>query len=162
MVKTGGEEKFKDSAAEKLNEQGDNSKFYFFKKQMRARTGLNFLEPLFPGYVFMETKAISRKIIETLKEIKGFYHFLLNNESPNKLQGYDLDYFSAFRKNGELLGLSKVTFDENQRVVIVDGPLKGFEGKIIRVNRRCKRITIEIDMFGSKKIDLCYTDVATL
>ena len=59
-----------------------------------------------------------------------------------------------------MLGISKAKFDENQRIVIVEGPLKGFEGKIIRVNRRCKRVTVEIDMFGyNKKVDLCYSDV---
>ncbi len=82
---------------------------------MKPRNGPAFEEPLFPGYVFMET---------------------------------------------EKLGISKAKFDENQRIVIVDGPLKDFEGRIIRVNRRCKRVTVEIDMFGySKKVDLCYEDV---
>ncbi len=158
MVKTGGEEKFKARAAEMLPGEFQ-VKFWFFKKQMRARAGVSFLEPLFPGYVFIETENLERNSIEILKEINGFYHFLPNNETPQKLQGYDLEYFSTFRKSGELLGFSKVTFDENQRIKIVAGPLKGFEGKIIRVNRRCKRVTVEIDMFGSaKKVDLCYTD----
>ena len=59
--------------------------------------------------------------------------------------------------------MSKVSFDENQRIVIIDGPLKGFEGHIIRVNRRCNRVTIMIDMLGScKKVDLCYSEVSAI
>jgi hypothetical protein len=55
MVKTGSEEKFRDSATEMLSKKGDSSKFFFFRKQMKARSGATFMEPLFPGYVFMET-----------------------------------------------------------------------------------------------------------
>ncbi|MBQ7158094.1 MAG: hypothetical protein IJS09_01530 [Treponema sp.] len=159
MVKTGAEEQFKTVAAEKLGSSDATAQFYFFKKQMHARAGTNFLEPLFPGYIFMETENLEVESVEALKKIKGFYHFLFSNDSPQKLQGYDLDYFERFRRSGELLGLSKVTFDKDQRIVIVGGPLKGFEGNIIRVNRRCRRVTVEIDMFGySKKVDLCYAD----
>lgn len=163
MVKTGAEEKFKSSATEKLAQAGDGSKFYFFKKQMMARSGSGFEEPLFPGYIFMETQSLERQTIETLKKVTGFYHFLFDNANPQKLNGNDLAYYSTFRQNGETLGISKARFDENQRIQIVEGPLKGLQGKIIRVNRRCKRVTVQIEMFGySKKVDLCYTDVGSL
>ena len=163
MVKTGAEEKFKSSATEKLAQSGDGSKFYFFKKQMTARSCVSFEEPLFPGYIFLETENLTRETIETLKKVSGFYHFLFDNTNPHKLNGNDLAYYSTFRQSGEILGLSKARFDENQRIQIVEGPLKGFQGKIIRVNRRCKRVTVQIEMFGySKKVDLCYTDAQSL
>lgn len=163
MVKTGSEEKFKESAIQKLSQTGDDSKFYFLKKQMQARNGSSFIEPLFPGYVFMETPTLERATIETLKSIKGFYHFLFDNANPQKLNGNDLSYYLTFRQGGEVLGISRARFDENQRIKIIEGPLTGFEGKIIRVNRRCRRVTVEIDLFGySKKVDLCYTDAISL
>ena len=101
MVKTGSEEKFKNAATEKLALQGDNSKLYFFKKKMRARKGPDFEEPLFPGYIFMETENLERSSVEALKKVSGFYHFLFDNAEPQKLQGNDLEYFSVFRKSGE-------------------------------------------------------------
>ena len=163
MVRTGGEEDFKKAAEEKFLTSEKEAGFYFFRKQMRARSGQSFSEPLFPGYVFMESPKLDEESLELLKQVSGFYHLLFDNANPQKLQGSDLDYFKAFRKNGELLGLSKVKFDENQRIVIISGPLKGFEGNIIRVNRRCKRVTVEINMFGySKKVDLCYSDAEAL
>ena len=163
MVKTGSEEKFRDSAVQKLAQSRDGSKFYFFKKQMKARSGATFMEPLFPGYIFMETQNLERSTIETLKQINGFYHFLFDNANPQKLQGNDLTYYTSFRSDGEVLGISRARFDENQRIKIVEGPLLGFEGKIIRVNRRCQRVTVEIDMFGySKKVDLCYSDAVAV
>ncbi len=163
MVKTGSEEKFKDAAAQKLAQCGDGSKFYFFKKPMQARSGSTFIEPLFPGYIFMETEKLERTTIEALKGINGFYHFLFDNAKPQKLNGNDLTYYSSFRSISEVLGISRARFDENQRIKIVEGPLTGFEGKIIRVNRRCKRVTVEIELFGySKKVDLCYSDAMTV
>ena len=163
MVKTGSEEKFKDAAAQTLAQCGDGSKFFFLKKQMRARNGSSFVEPLFPGYIFMETENLERASVEALKKVKGFYHFLFDNANPQKLNGNDLAYYSSFRQGGEVLGISRARFDENQRIKIIEGPLTGFEGKIIRVNRRCKRVTVEIDLFGySKKVDLCYSDAAAL
>lgn len=163
MVKTGGEDKFKKKAEEKFLDAGYKAGFYFFRKQMHARSGTEFDEPLFPGYVFMETEQLENSNIELLKKLNGFYHFLFDNANPQKLNGTDLEYYQAFRKNGELLGLSKVHFDENQRIVITSGPLKGFEGNIIRVNRRCKRVTVEITLLGtSKKVDLCYSDAEVL
>ena len=111
----------------------------------------------------METQKLERSTIETLKQINGFYHFLFDNANPQKLQGNDLTYYTSFRSDGEVLGISRARFDENQRIKIVEGPLLGFEGKIIRVNRRCQRVTVEIDMFGySKKVDLCYSDAVAV
>ena len=104
---------------------------------MKARNGATFTEALFPGYVFMETQNLERATIETLKKVNGFYHFLADNSAPQKLEGSDLTYYSTFRNNGEIMGISRARFDENQRIKIVDGPLLGFEGKIIRVNKRC-------------------------
>ena len=139
MVKTGSEEKFRDSATQLLSQEGEGSKFFFFKKEMKARNGATFTEALFPGYVFMETQNLERSTIEALKKVNGFY--------------------STFRTNGEVMGISRARFDENQRIKIVEGPLLGFEGKIIRVNKRCQRVTVEIDILGgSKRVDLCYTD----
>ena len=161
MVKTGSDEKFKEAEERKLAAFGTSAqKFYFFKKQMCTRSGDNFMEPLFPGYVFMETPVLERSAIEVLKNVNGFYHFLFDNTKPQKLQGSDLTYYSIFRSEGEVLGISHTRFDENQRISIIDGPLLGLEGKIIRVNRRCHRVTVEISLFGySKKVDLCYADV---
>ena len=165
MVKTGEEEKFKSQAEQKLlaENPSERNRLYFFKKRMQSRRNQQFIETLFPGYVFLESEKLGRAKIELLKTVYGFYHFLLSNEKPQALSGYDLEYFSLFKKSGEVLGLSRVCFDAKQRIVIIDGPLKGLEGNVIRVNQRCKRVTIEVDMLGApRKIDLSYTEVASV
>lgn len=60
---------------------------------------------------------------------------------------------------GEHLSLSKLYFEEGRRIVVTEGPLQGFEGSIIAVNKRRRRITVQLDLFEQvKKIDLMYED----
>ncbi len=76
MVKTGSEEKFRNATTEKLALQGDNSKLYFFKRKIRERNGSDYNEPLFLGYIFMETEIMERSSVETLKKVVGFIFFI--------------------------------------------------------------------------------------
>lgn len=60
---------------------------------------------------------------------------------------------------GEHLSLSKLYFEEGRRIVVTEGPLQGFEGCIIAVNKKRRRITVQLDLFEQvKKIDLMYED----
>ena len=42
-----------------------------------------------------------------------------------------------------------VHFDENERIVVNEGPLKGLEGSIIKVDRHKQRAKIQLDVHGS-------------
>ena len=42
-----------------------------------------------------------------------------------------------------------VHFDENERIVVDEGPLNGLEGSIIKVDRRKQRAKIQLDFHGS-------------
>lgn len=50
---------------------------------------------------------------------------------------------------GRKSGLLMVHFDENERIVVDEGPLKGLEGSIIKVDRRKQRAKIQLDFHGS-------------
>lgn len=157
MVKTGAEEKFKVCSEKKLSDGGFEFKMYFFRKTLRTRGGEYYDSPLFPGYVFLETEEFSLRMLDMLRRVDGFYHFLHSNTDIAALVGNDLDYLRKFAVHGEVLGASKAHFDKNQRIVITEGPLEGFQGNIIRVNKKCTRVTVLIDMCGSAKtVDLMY------
>jgi transcriptional antiterminator NusG len=58
---------------------------------------------------------------------------------------------------GPLAGKSKVVFDENSRIVVIEGPLSGLEGKIIKVDKRKGRAKIKLDLYDdSFSIDLAF------
>ena len=51
-------------------------------------------------------------------------------------------------------------FDENDRIVVIEGPLKGFEGSIIKVDRRKHRAKIQVDFAGNAHtMDLSFEDI---
>jgi transcriptional antiterminator NusG len=113
---------------------------------------------IFPGYVFLELEE-GENIVEyywDFKHTTGFHRFLKSNTQIEALTGRNLETVLHFvLQKDELAGISKVTFDENQRIEVSDGPLKGLEGKIIRVDKRKKRARIRLDLYDdSFTIDL--------
>jgi transcriptional antiterminator NusG len=61
------------------------------------------------------------------------------------------------RKVGPLAGKSLVTFDENSKIIVIEGPLAGLEGKIVKVDRRKGRAKIKLDIYGdSFTIDFAF------
>lgn len=58
------------------------------------------------------------------------------------------------------MGIFPVKFDAGDMVIITDGPFKDFSGNVIAVNRRNKRLNIQIDfMNGVRVVGLCYEEV---
>lgn len=58
------------------------------------------------------------------------------------------------------MGIVPVKFDAGDRVIITDGPFKDFSRNVIAVNRRNKRLNIQIDfMNGVHVLGLCYEEV---
>ena len=102
--------------------------------------------PVFAGYLFIGTDKISKELYQHLKRCKGFYRFLPNNQEPRFLEGRDLEILNQFISFGGLAKISQVVFDENDRIKVIEGPLSGLEGYIVRVNKRKGRATVCLDM----------------
>jgi transcriptional antiterminator NusG len=115
---------------------------------------------VFPGYIFLEME--NREEITahhwSFRRTDGFFRFLRSNQNILPLSGRDLELVLHFiQKVGPLAGISKVTFDENSRIVVIDGPLSGLEGKIIKVDKRKGRAKIKLDLYDdSFTIDLAF------
>lgn len=159
MVRTRGEEKFKKRLERrfKLFCKDKDIELFFFKKKLRTKKNIEFEEPLFKSYVFLATKKLDLETVNIIKRTEDFYKFLISNTNIKPLSGSDLDYVSRLVTFGETQGLSKAYFDENMRIVITEGPLTGFSGKIYKVNRRQRRVTVLLEMFQNQiKFDLGY------
>ena len=160
MVRSGGEEEFKKSALKNAEDYAVNLNFWFFKRKVKnsgKQKGVVIEKPLFPGYVFMSTENLDAYLYGKISEATNYYHFLRDDKNIIPLSGRDLDYIQLLITSGETVGISKATFDENDRIVILSGPLKGFKGNIIRVDRRKQRVTVSIDLCGNiSSFDLSY------
>jgi len=115
---------------------------------------------VFPGYLFIEAES-DEEILAfqwDFRQTEGFYRFLKSNKNITALADSDLELVLHFIKNaGPVAGRSRVYFDENSRIVVVDGPLCGLEGRIVKVDRRKERAKIMLDLYNdSFTIDLAF------
>ncbi|GHU40345.1 hypothetical protein FACS1894190_07130 [Spirochaetia bacterium] len=126
---------------------------YFPKKTVREKVKDKTVikdKPLIKGYVIVECdeRIDIRYIIKRFKEASGFIRFLKTNTDVTKLTGQGKELVLFFIKH-KSTGISKVHYNENDRIVIEDGVLKGMEGQIIKVDRRRQRAKILLDICGA-------------
>ena len=124
------------------------------------------MAPIFPGYIFIEASC-DEEIIACQWEFRrteGFYRFLRSNKEITALTDRDLELVLHFINNaGPVAGRSKVYFNEDSRIVVVEGPLVGLEGRIIKVDRRKGRAKIKLDLYNdSYAIDLAFEVIGSL
>lgn len=121
------------------------------KKLMTRKAGklVPHLSCLFPGYVFLEQDddEISPTVRAQVRRTSGFIRFLPSTQEPRPLRQHDVELIRHFLSFGRQIGLSLVTFDENDRIKVLEGPLSGLEGRIVKVDRRKRRAKIRLDLY---------------
>lgn len=150
QIKTGDEEHFI-RLVSKIAPELEGSLNFIKKEETRKKNGkkIQVLAPVFPGYVFFTTDSqeIAPEIRLLVKKTRGFFRFLPDNESMRPLVGKDLLVVRKLSSIGPVAKKSLACFDENDHIVILEGPLKGLEGCISRVDKRKGRVTIVLDMY---------------
>jgi transcriptional antiterminator NusG len=131
------------------------------KGQIRAS-----MSAVFPGYIFIEADSDEDVFAcqWDFRRTEGFYRFLRSNQEITPLADRDLELVLHFIKNaGPVAGRSKVYFNENSRIVVVEGPLMGLEGRIVKVDKRKGRAKIMLDLYNdSFSIDLAFEVIGSL
>jgi len=119
---------------------------------------------VFPGYIFIEAENDDeiKNCQWEFRQTKGFSRFLRSNQEIIPLADRDLELVLHFiKKAGPIAGRSKVYFNENARIVVVEGPLCGLEGRIVKVDKRKGRAKIMLDIYNdSFSIDLAFEVIA--
>jgi transcriptional antiterminator NusG len=147
QVKTTEEDEFVKRAAVSPLLRGE--RFFVPKRVEDIRKGgkvkKNQVLTVFPGYVFLETEELTNDQFWALRRTDGFYRFLRDNQDITPLAERDRELLLHFISLGERADKSKVIFDENDRIVVLDGALKGLEGNIVKVDRRRGRAKVRLD-----------------
>jgi transcription termination/antitermination protein NusG len=126
------------------------ARFYWPRRKLTIRRRgrrKEVLAPIFSGYVFIEAEQVDDHLFAAVKQLPGFYRFLESNDRIRALGGDDLELVAHFVRFGEVIGKSKVTFDEHSRIEVSEGPLAGLEGRIVKVDRRKQRAKIRLDLY---------------
>jgi len=161
QVKTRSEDKF----IERLKKEHPDMPFtiHFPKRRLnikRAGKIVPSTPAVFPGYIFVEAE--SNEEIGSrqwdFRHTDGFYRFLVSNQNITPLADRDLELVLHFlSSSGAIADRSKVYFNENARIVVVEGPLYGLEGRIVKVDKRKGRAKIKLDLYNdSFSIDLAF------
>ncbi|GMO12790.1 MAG: antiterminator LoaP [Treponemataceae bacterium] len=146
QVKTAYEDKYLSGIEQKLLFRAEKQRFFLPKRKLSIRRGGKIIveeRPIFGGYVFLQTDVIDREIFDIARKTPYFSKFLHSNQNIVPLREKDFEIIRHFDKFGTA-DVSKVVFDENDKIVVLEGPLKGLEGYIIKVNKRKGRAKIRL------------------
>jgi transcription termination/antitermination protein NusG len=122
------------------------------RRRLRIRRGGSWKEalaPIFPGYLFLQSESIGPGDYSALKTVPGFVRFLPSNTNITPLEPRDQRLLAHFLSFGEIVEKSRVYFDDNRRIRVLSGPLKGLEGMIVRVDRRKGRAKVRLEMYDN-------------
>jgi len=148
QIKTGFESKYMRLLAPWLEQRDE--RLLWPRRTLRIRKKGRYRDAqvsVFPGYLFLETEKLTEEIYWVLRRTNGFLQFLPENQRAEPLTGDDERLLRHFLSFGEVLEKSRVYFDENKRIRVVHGALKGLEGKIVKVDRRKRRARVALQLY---------------
>lgn len=118
--------------------------------------------PLLPGYVFFqitEKEPVAPDIIDAVlialrqfTKTDSVLKLLRYTDGTWRLLGSDNLFAEMLFKSGGNIGLSTAYFDRGNRIKILDGFLKDYEGYITNVNRRKKTVEVTVNLQGKRII----------
>lgn len=156
FVKTGQEDKVKQRLEYRFK---GKLTFLVPKRKLRERKAGEWkfsIRTLFPGYVLVNGY-VDQDTMQLFKDIPDLLTLLKSGMEPLRIEQHEIEILSRLICNGELIGLSSVLV-ENDKVVVVDGPLVSMEGYITGIDYRKGRAKIRLNFLGEERtVDLGIT-----
>ncbi|MBR1798180.1 MAG: antiterminator LoaP [Clostridiales bacterium] len=103
---------------------------------------------LFPGYVFMITSK-PQELYDQLWRVEGLTKLLHVEKQILTLTDSEVEFMKRLGGKEHIAQMS-IGFIVGDKVTVTDGPLKGLEGMIKKIDRHKRQCIVETDMFGQK------------
>lgn len=103
-------------------------------------------EVLFPGYLFFISDHVD-ELAKMLKSIPEFAKILGDEQTPIALHPHETEFLRKHMNKDNVLEMSQ-GFLVGDRLVVTEGPLKDYQGKIVHIDRHKRLATLEIEFFG--------------
>ena len=116
------------------------------KWSRRRDRKIEVARPLFPGYLFVECPASARDWLE-IKKIEGVVNLLGTKGSPLPIPAEQIENVKKIVDSG-IDPLPHPFLKAGERVVVVDGPLRGAIGIFERFNDKKGTLVISVDLLG--------------
>ena len=146
-VRSGAEQKYLEYISVTYD---DTYTLHWLRRTLKVRKGGRTTErkaAIFPGYLFLAADTVTPEDYARLRRGPGFQRFLESNTKIRPLSNDDERMILHFLSFGSVVSVSRVRFDRNDRIVVVDGPLMGLEGRIEKVDRRKGRARVRLDLY---------------
>lgn len=106
---------------------------------------------MFPGYLFFQSDLtqleFDSKIKQLRQQTKGVIKELKYKDDVTALTIEEQRNLEHMLNQEEVLTMSTGII-ENDRVIVLDGPLKGYESQIVHIDRHKRQATLQIDLCG--------------
>ena len=136
-----------------INNSSKENKVWFPMKENTERhngRSVKVSRPMFPGYLFIYWSGDDEKDFpfEDIQRIKGVSKFLRYDDKSACLKGKDNLFAIWLHNNNGLIAQSKVLLQPGQKLCIVQGPLTGFDGQVVKVDKHHRNVTVRFDVAG--------------
>lgn len=109
------------------------------------------LERLFPGYVFVQTRA-PELACKALKQVPAFTRMLTAaGDTYSPLSNDEIAWIDTFTDAGTHVMEMSSGVIEGDRVMVTRGPHKDLEAHITRIDRHRRLAWVNVNMFGRSK-----------
>ncbi len=150
QVYTGKEEKMRRACIKYIDESILQETFIPQRIRRRKYAGVWRDErcSLFPGYVFLITDD-PVALYSELKKVEGMTKLLRADRDILTLSPAEEE---LMRKLGDEEHVTRMSYGiiEGDKITVTDGPLKGLEGLIKRIDRHKRQCIVETEMFGQR------------
>jgi transcriptional antiterminator NusG len=116
------------------------------KQQRRDGKFITVREPLFPGYLFIVSDVIEG-VVAAARRISKFKRVLRTGESFSTLEEKEVDFFRSLTDKDFNITMSR-GFIAGDSIAVTEGPLKGYEGWIKKIDRHKRMAFVEIPFLG--------------
>lgn len=150
QVRTGSEKEIVRQCQKVIPQEILEKSFLPYFEEMKRYQGSWHKEKklLFPGYVFLITEDPD-KLYQGLKQVIGLTKLLKTGEQIIPLKKAEIAFLLKFGGREQLVKMS-TGFVEKEQVVILEGPLKGLEGFVKKINRHKREACLQLSLFGRK------------
>lgn len=143
-VRTGQEERVLQMCRSMLPEQCFLPKYELERK--KDGQWVKMEKPLFPGYLFFVSDNVEM-LVRKLRAVPEFTKVLGDGLRPVALYPHEVEFLQKYTNENRVLEMS-CGFLEGDRLVVTEGPLKDYQGKIVKIDRHKRVAVLEMEFFG--------------
>mgnify|MGYP000853323134 FL=1 len=152
FVMTGEEEKVKERLQYRFRDRKD-LRFVLPTRRLRERRKGIWeyrIKPLFPGYI-LYNGMLGIDEYYNMKGNPGLFNVLRDRYDPLEIKEDEIKVIKKLICDGEIIGTSTL-YKTGNKIMVVDGPLVGFEGLIESVDHRKGRAKVRLNFIGEARL----------